>query len=448
MPVTGDIGGGLFFSHDAGPSSATLGGLVQNVCIWGIEMGGGHIPVIEVDPVEVIAILEPDQTATMYVTISSMGCANVIYNIDVNFIPTLSTSLQLTQKENKTTLDEWLIVSPLNGIIPPGDFDVISLDFNSVGLMPGEYNAELIITSNDQNNPEIVVPVALTVIEIIEDPVISVYPDFFEFELYPDSLTWGSMQISNFGAGTLDFIRSVEYLDETGPAKGFWLGNETISGSVCAGETIEIDFPVYAIGLEPGTYYANFLIASNDPVTPLVTVPVTLTVSDECPLPPPTSLVAEEIEPLTVFLTWDEPADEFLFYNIYRDSATIARNVMLPQYIDYNVPIGNPEYVVSAVYEECESFSDTLFNFIVTSIAEQAIKTTVLYPNPVTDLVNIRSSHRILKIEILDNPGQSVLSNTVNNNSIQINTSSFAKGIYFVQIETTEGTAIEKLVID
>ncbi|OYT12788.1 MAG: hypothetical protein B6I19_08530, partial [Bacteroidetes bacterium 4572_114] len=162
MPVTGDIAGGLFFSHDAIPGSTTLGGLVQNVCIWGIEMGAGHIPVIEVDPLEVFEALGPDQTSTQYLTIGSMGCANVIYDIEVNFLTA----------PNKAALDEWLIVSPLNGIIPPGDFDMIALDFNSTGLPPGNYNAELIITSNDQNNPEIMVPVTLTVEDagILEPP--------------------------------------------------------------------------------------------------------------------------------------------------------------------------------------------------------------------------------------------------------------------------------------
>jgi hypothetical protein len=237
-------------------------------------------------------------------------------------------------------------------------------------------------------------------------------------------------------------------LDGAGQEKDSWIGIGTISGSVSAGEITELEFQVSALGLEAGDYFANILVASNDPVTPLVTIPVSLTVIDGCPLPPPTNLAAEEIEPFTVFLTWDEPEDDFLFYNVYRDATMLATELQISQYIDENVPAGNPEYVVSAVYDECEAFSDTLSDFIVTSIKSLSSQEIKLYPNPATDILNIESICSILKIEISNNLGQVVYHKITDTKTIQINTSLFSKGIYFVEIETSEGVVIEKLVIE
>jgi hypothetical protein len=607
LPTPGvDIAGGLYFSYAFYGGYATLGGLVQNVCMWGIEMGAGYT----FFDVGVSQIIEPgsgiDLTSSEEIRIEIFNNSNVtlyddipytvswdngyyegnaegpiqigqvievllpvtadlsVYGdytfeacayVDNDMVPSNDCKTKIVSNELS-----WLTVSPLSGVVTAQGTDTITLDFNSMGLLPGEYLAELIINNNSWNAPELEVPVTFTVFEIIEDPVIAVFPDslefevfagstaselisvsnigtdvlefemtveyldsekdswllvpsgpfylneaetietevmvdasdleagvyqaniniasndpltpvfivavsltvleniqypeilvnpdFFEFELYPDSTTWGTMQIGNFGVGMLDYTLSVEYLDGAGQEKDSWIGIGTISGSVSAGEITELEFQVSALGLEAGDYFANILVASNDPVTPLVTIPVSLTVIDGCPLPPPTNLAAEEIEPFTVFLTWDEPEDDFLFYNVYRDATMLATELQISQYIDENVPAGNPEYVVSAVYDECEAFSDTLSDFIVTSIKSLSSQEIKLYPNPATDILNIESICSILKIEISNNLGQVVYHKITDTKTIQINTSLFSKGIYFVEIETSEGVVIEKLVIE
>jgi len=394
-------------------------------------------PVIAVFPDSLEFGVFADSTASEFISVSNIGTDILEFSMSVEYL-----------NSDNSIKDSWLLVPSGTFYLNENETVEAEVVVDATGLEAGVYLANIIVASNDPVTPIYIVSVTLTVLEIIEEPIIYVTPDFYEFELYPDSTTTALMEIGNFGEGLLDFTISVEYLNISRLAKDSWILIGTPSGSVGAGEIAELQFQVSALGLEAGEYFANILVASNDPVTPLVTIPVSLTVIDGCPLPPPTNLTAEEIEPFTVFLTWDGPEYEFLFYNVYRDTSMVATELLLTQFIDENVPAGNPEYVVSAVYDECEAFSDTLSNFMVTSVNELTSPAITLYPNPATDILNIGSTLSILKIEISNNLGQIVYQKITDDKAIQINTSSFSKGIYLVEIETSEGRAIKKLVIE
>jgi hypothetical protein len=54
LPIVGDIAGGMYMHPNIVPGTWTLGGIVQNVCLWGVEMGITEpIPTdwLSVDPV-------------------------------------------------------------------------------------------------------------------------------------------------------------------------------------------------------------------------------------------------------------------------------------------------------------------------------------------------------------------------------------------------------------
>jgi len=69
----------------------------------------------------------------------------------------------------------WLLVDPLSGIALPGETDNIDITLNATDLDEGVYTANLNITSNDPENPTIIVPVTLNVGEDI--PVVNAYAD-------------------------------------------------------------------------------------------------------------------------------------------------------------------------------------------------------------------------------------------------------------------------------
>ena len=81
----------------------------------------------------------------------------------------------------------------------------------------------------------------------------------------------------------------------------------------------------------------------------------------------------------------------------------------------------------------------------VTSINDFTSNLTAsLYPNPATDLVNIKTNFEISNVKVVNYVGQVVFNQDVNQMNFQINTSNYGSGMYFVQIENLDGVVITK----
>lgn len=81
-----------------------------------------------------------------------------------------------------------------------------------------------------------------------------------------------------------------------------------------------------------------------------------------------------------------------------------------------------------------------------TSIGSTSIASLSVYPNPVVDVLNIRSNETISMVTIYSMTGQLNRIASVNSNSAEINLSGLKNGIYFVKIQTANGTATQKVV--
>jgi hypothetical protein len=57
----------------------------------------------------------------------------------------------------------WLSENPVNGSVSPSGSTAVVVTFNASGLVGGNYTSVLQITSNDPDEPQIDVPVTLTV---------------------------------------------------------------------------------------------------------------------------------------------------------------------------------------------------------------------------------------------------------------------------------------------
>jgi len=102
-------------------------------------------PIITVDPDHFDVSLEIGQTDMDYLTVGNVGEEDLIYTISIE------------------CPDDWLTVSPSSGTIVPDDTDIIDVTFDAIGLDVGIYYATIIIESNDFLNPEVNIPVSLTV---------------------------------------------------------------------------------------------------------------------------------------------------------------------------------------------------------------------------------------------------------------------------------------------
>ncbi|MGH3681460.1 MAG: S8 family serine peptidase [Natronosporangium sp.] len=97
-----------------------------------------------------------------------------------------------------------------------------------------------------------------------------------------------SFDSSVFGGGTTNFFVDDVLLDVQAPAGPCdtpgdvpWLAVSPDSGSTGAGETSDVTVSFDSAGLAPGEVEALLCVASNDPATPLVQVPVSLTVVED-----------------------------------------------------------------------------------------------------------------------------------------------------------------------
>jgi len=105
-------------------------------------------------------------------------------------------------------------------------------------------------------------------------------------------------------------------------------------------------------------------------------------------------------------------------------------------------------YKVTAVYDpEGESDPTNEVCVVITSVPEFLQEATAVYPNPASDVVNITSDFEIELIRVYNHAGQIVTDQVINRKMYQLNTSEFNPGLYLFQIETTEGTITERIII-
>jgi hypothetical protein len=72
---------------------------------------------------------------------------------------------------------------------------------------------------------------------------------------------------------------------------------------------------------------------------------------------------------------------------------------------------------------------------------------TLVYPNPANDQVTVKSNTVINSLQVFSNMGQMVFSTNVNSEETTINTSTFNAGVYFIKVNTTEGSQNVKLIV-
>ena len=85
----------------------------------------------------------------------------------------------------------------------------------------------------------------------------------------------------------------------------------------------------------------------------------------------------------------------------------------------------------------------------VLSVDENQSNNVIIYPNPANDIVSIKLQTQVMEhLKISDIKGSILYAETLQSNQKQLNTSSFAKGMYFITITTKQGAKfVKKLMI-
>ena len=106
-------------------------------------------PAIDVTPTSLDFMVPTDDSDTEILTIINLASAEAVLDYDI-------------------TVDDggagWLSALPVSGTIAIDDYDDITITVDTTGMTQGDYTGSVIITSNDLNDPEVIVPVDLTVV--------------------------------------------------------------------------------------------------------------------------------------------------------------------------------------------------------------------------------------------------------------------------------------------
>ncbi|MCD4819692.1 MAG: S8 family serine peptidase [Candidatus Cloacimonetes bacterium] len=211
-----------------------------------------------------LGISSRDNDTTYYINFDGWNEANIPYLV-----------IDYTPSATWLTLDGGNSVN--NTIAVNGEDDNILVGFDSSGMELGTYNANVIITSNDHDNPSISIPVTM----IVENapPDISLNPLSLDYGAL-DVLDYVSQQFTITNNGGLDLIGIISTIES------YWVMEPTRNSSreiFNRQNTMDFTIPVgqnhtYDLFFWPetfGDFNGNISITSNDPNNPEIFLSVT-----------------------------------------------------------------------------------------------------------------------------------------------------------------------------
>ncbi|AZB11194.1 T9SS C-terminal target domain-containing protein [Chryseobacterium sp. G0162] len=156
-------------------------------------------------------------------------------------------------------------------------------------------------------------------------------------------------------------------------------------------------------------------------------------------------------------------AEKFNVYVSTTDTQTTsftklnASTIVTPSVVEWNQHTFNLDaYSGQAVYFAIQCVSDDQFALLIddfkvtttgtlatSEVSKKAASVTSVYPNPVSDVLNIKSKEKVNGIEIYDISGRKVSADLDGN---KVNTKNLNPGSYIINIETKEGKTTEKFI--
>ncbi|UCC80864.1 MAG: hypothetical protein JSW64_05760, partial [Candidatus Zixiibacteriota bacterium] len=199
----------------------------------------------------------------------------------------------------------WMTIpsGPFN--IDPGDSSFYEVTLNATGMYGGTYIDSIVTATNAPANPTITVPVTLNVLAADID----VPADSISETLTEGTQTQVDLVIHNLGSATLDLnLAAIENPALSGYGSGdklvkatkiaipsplgltkgddipvllnVWLFIDPASDNIAPGDSLVAQVSLNATTLTPDIYTGQVNLSSNDPVDPLVVIPVILEVTE------------------------------------------------------------------------------------------------------------------------------------------------------------------------
>ena len=144
-----------------------------------------------------------------------------------------------------------------------------------------------------------------------------------------------------------------------------------------------------------------------------------------------------------VVLSWStDNGQQTTVYEVYRGTK-LLRTTEETTFIDEGSANGEYVYSVRAIYEDCKGlFSDVTFTNTESTIEISAISASI-YPNPSRDNFTIVCDN-MTYIAVYNVIGNKIMESNIDSNNYVIN--GLVSGVYFVDIKTTEGNTVKRIV--
>jgi uncharacterized membrane protein len=157
----------------------------------------------------------------------------------------------------------WLSAAPVSGVVAAGTAADVTVTFDTSGLLEGDYEGSLTITSNDPATPEVVVDVLLRVTGI---PNITVTPSSLDYgPVFIGAAVQDSVRVRNMGTGPL----AVTAVAVEG-SSDFSVSASPFVLEPFASQYVVVHFAPSVVG----AITANLRLDSDDPDQPVTLVPL------------------------------------------------------------------------------------------------------------------------------------------------------------------------------
>lgn len=136
------------------------------------------------------------------------------------------------------------------------------------------------------------------------------------------------------------------------------------------------------------------------------------------------------------------------FYEIYRGTRFLGTTEETTFIDNTLTESGDYIYSVRMVSDECMGlFQNVTVNYNHVSVVENDVTNVTVYPNPARDFVKVSTVNRQqTTVRVYNYLGILIEEIDVDSNEVEINTSGYNSGVYFINIETNKGKVVCKVV--
>ena len=256
----------------------------------------------------------------------------------------------------------------------------------------------------------------------------------------------------NIGTTSATLHGTVTAGSETITAQGFeW--KTTTGGSYTAVNVAGTTMTHNLTGLTPNTGYTFRAFATTASGTTYGAEMTFTTQAEQQTCPSPTNVEATSITDNSAVISWTQQGDVTSWDVNYRVTGADSWNTVSTTSNPHTLVglTGSTSYDVQVI-AHCTngqtSDPSATITFMTTGINDYTLDNSVtVYPNPTTGLIQIENGEwRMENVEVYDAYGKLLNTMNVNDHTVNIDLSGYAKGTYFVRVTTERGVVTKRVV--